>query len=59
MSAALFIDANLHDLMRLRMMNLSLSTATVTHPPTVTSVPFSGFRYDDYDTAFKFGQVVI
>lgn len=55
--AALFTDANLHDLMRLRMTSLSLEHGHCDASCYGYASPIFGFRFGDYDSAFKFGEL--
>ncbi|WP_206996477.1 trifunctional serine/threonine-protein kinase/ATP-binding protein/sensor histidine kinase [Trinickia mobilis] len=55
--AALFTDVNLHDLVRLRMINLSLEYGHCDASCYAYVCAIFGYRYADYDTAFKLGEL--
>ncbi|CAM2154654.1 histidine kinase [Pararobbsia alpina] len=55
--AALFTDANLHDLLRLRMLSLSLEYGHCDASAYGYVCPIIGFRYGDYDSASKLGEL--
>lgn len=55
--AALFANANLHDLLRLRMLSLSLEYGHCDASAYAYVCPIIGFRYGDYASACKLGDL--